>query len=110
MTRLNMNEARCEALFVSVLQPSDEPTAAALAELVSAAVRRFGVRGCAGRMAEEFGDHPEAAAERMRWIRRLVAEVSVPPPPRLQRLGEWRPARCCLDAELRAADDLRPAA
>jgi hypothetical protein len=88
MTRLNMNEARCEALFVSVLQPSDEPTAAALAELVSAEVRRFGVRGCAGRMAQEFGDHPEAAAERMRWIRRLVAEMSVPP----------------------AADDLRPAA
>jgi hypothetical protein len=115
MTRLNMNEARCEALFVSVLQPSDEPTAAALAELVSAAVRRFGVRGCAGRMAQEFGDHPEAAAERMRWIRRLVAEVSVPPPPRLQRLGEWRSARCCPDAknnaaEAPAADDLRPAA
>ena len=120
MTRLNINEARCEALFVSVLQPSDEPTAAALGELVSAEVRRFGVRGCAGRMAQEFGDHPEAAAERMRWIRRLVAEVSVPPPARLQRLGEWRSARCCPDAknnapknkaaEAPAADGLRSAA
>jgi hypothetical protein len=56
----------------------------------------------------------------MRWIRRLVAEVSVPPPPRLQRLGEWRSARCCPDAKNNAAknnaaaapaaDDLRPAA
>jgi hypothetical protein len=115
MTRLNVNDARCEALFASGLQPSDEPTAAALAELVSAAVRRYGVRGCAGRMAQEFGDHPEAAAERMRWIRRLVAEVSVPPPARLRRLGEWRSARCCPDAKNNAAEspaahDLRPAA
>jgi hypothetical protein len=115
MTRLNVNDARCEALFVSGLQPSDEPTAAALAELVGAAVRRFGVRGCAGRMAQEFGDDPEAAAERMRWIRRLVAEVSLPPPARLGRLSERRSARCCPDAknnaaEAPAADDLRPAA
>jgi hypothetical protein len=110
MTRLNVNDARCEALFASGLQPSDEPTAAALAELVSAAVRRYGVRGCADRMAQEFGDHPEAAAERMRWIRRLVAEVSVPPPARLRQLGEWRSGRCCPEAEAPAADDLRPAA
>jgi hypothetical protein len=38
-------------------------------------VLQFGTRGCAGRMAQEFGDHPEAAAERMRWIRQLVAEA-----------------------------------
>jgi hypothetical protein len=25
-------------------------------------------------MAQEFGDHPEVAADRMRWIRQLVAE------------------------------------
>jgi hypothetical protein len=23
-------------------------------------------------MAQEFGDHPEAAVERMRWVRQLV--------------------------------------
>ena len=28
------------------------------------------------RMAQEFGDHPEAAVARMRWVRRLVAETS----------------------------------
>jgi hypothetical protein len=27
-------------------------------------------------VAQEFGDHPESAAERMRWVRRLV-EVTV---------------------------------
>jgi hypothetical protein len=26
-------------------------------------------------MAQEFGDHPDAAAERMRWICQLAAEV-----------------------------------
>ena len=74
MTRLNVNDARCEALFVSDLQRSDASDAAALAEIISAAVRQYGIRGCASRMAQEFGDHPEAAADRMRWIRQLVAE------------------------------------
>jgi hypothetical protein len=36
-------------------------------------VRRFGIDGCVSRMAQEFGDHPDAAAERMRWIRLLAA-------------------------------------
>ena len=87
MTRLNVNDARCEALFVSGLQRSDAPDAAALAELISAAVRQYGVRGCASRMAQEFGDHPEAAAARMRWIRQAVAEVSAPRCPQLPRGG-----------------------
>jgi len=83
MTRLNVNDARCEALFVSGLQRSDAPDAAGLAEFIRAAVREYGIRGCAGRMAEEFGEHPEAAAARMRWIRQLVAEVSATRPPQL---------------------------
>jgi hypothetical protein len=75
MTRLNVNSARCTALFVSELQRSDAPDAAVLAELVRRAVGRFGVRGCASLMAQEFGDHPEAARDRMRWIRQLVGEA-----------------------------------
>jgi hypothetical protein len=43
-------------------------------------VRRFGIDGCASRMAQEFGDHPDPAAERMRWIRQLAAEVPAGPP------------------------------
>jgi len=46
-----------------------------VAEAITVAVRRLGIRGCIGRMAQEFGDHPEAAAERMRWVRRLAAET-----------------------------------
>jgi hypothetical protein len=25
-------------------------------------------------MAQEFGDHPDAAATRMRWVRQLIAQ------------------------------------
>jgi hypothetical protein len=73
MTRLNVIDARCEALFASGLQRSDEPTAEAVGEAISRAVRDLGTRGCAARMAQEFGDHPEAACERMRWARQVVA-------------------------------------
>jgi hypothetical protein len=72
MTRVNVDDAWCEALFVSDLQRSDAPDAGVLAQTVSAAVRQFGLRGCASRMAQEFGEHPEEAADRMRWVRELV--------------------------------------
>ena len=74
MTRLNVNDARCQALFASGLQRSDTdaPTPEALAGVISRTVRQFGIAGCLSRMAQEFGDHPEAAASRMRWIRQLV--------------------------------------
>jgi hypothetical protein len=72
MARVNVTDARCEALFVSDLQRSDAPDATVLAATVSAAVRQFGVRGCASRMAQEFGEHPDTAADRMRWVRELV--------------------------------------
>jgi len=71
--RLDVSDAWREALFASALQPSDAPTAEAVAQAIGSAVRQFGIDGCAGRMAQEFGDHPEAAAERMRWVRRLAA-------------------------------------
>jgi hypothetical protein len=87
VTRLNINDARCEALFASKLRQSDKPTAAELAEIVSSMVRQHGVSGCASLMAWEFGDQPEIAAARMQWVRQLVGAVSVAPPRRLPRLG-----------------------
>jgi hypothetical protein len=72
-THLNVSDARHEALFASALQPSETPTADMVAEAISCAVKQFGVRGCVRRMAQEFGDHPDAAAERMRWARHLAA-------------------------------------
>ena len=73
MNRRAIGAVRCGALFVSGLQPSEEPSAQQVQEAVAAAVRRFGSRGCAGRVAQEFGEHPEAAAARMRWARQAVA-------------------------------------
>jgi hypothetical protein len=92
MTRLNVNDARCAALFASGLQRSDAPTPEVLTEVISRTVRRFGIRGCTSRMAQEFGDHPETAASRMRWIRQLISEIPVPATSR-HRLGGWPPAR-----------------
>jgi hypothetical protein len=78
-TRLNLNEARCEALFASGLQPSDAPTADMVAEAIDYTVQEVGISGCVGQMAQEFGDHPDAAAERMRWARQLAAWAAVRP-------------------------------
>jgi hypothetical protein len=72
MARLTVNGAWCEALFASALQPSDSPTADVVTQAINWALRQFGVRGCAGRMAQDFGDHPDAAASRMRWVRQLA--------------------------------------
>jgi hypothetical protein len=71
-TRLIADSRRCQALFASGLQRSDAPGADGVAEAIKTTVRQFGVGGCASRMAQEFGDHPEAAAERMRWVRSLL--------------------------------------
>jgi hypothetical protein len=75
MSQSLLNDIRSEALFTSPLQQADESTPAEVRAAVSAAVRTFGTRGCAARMAQEFGDHPDTAMARMCWARRLVAEV-----------------------------------
>jgi len=74
VTELDMNGARCQALFSSGLQPSDAPTADMATTAISRAVEQFVIRGCAGRMAQEFGDHPDTAYRRMRWVRQLIAQ------------------------------------
>jgi hypothetical protein len=78
-TQLDINGARCQALFSSGLQPSDAPTAGMIAAAIGRAVQQFGADGCAGRMAQEFGDHPDAAGRRMRWVRQLIAQQPAAP-------------------------------
>jgi hypothetical protein len=73
--RAAVTGARHAALFASGLQRSDVPTAVMAAEAITATVLRFGIHGCLSRMAQEFGDHPDAAAERMRWICQLTAQM-----------------------------------
>jgi len=110
MTRLNVHDARCVALFASGLQRSDAPGTEAVAEAISRAVRQFGSRGCAGRMAQEFGDHPEAAAERMRWVRRLAGQVFAPPVAQRARQGWLASARSSSRAARPAAGSVCRAA
>ena len=74
VTQPDVNGVRCQALFSSGLQPSDAPTAGMVVTAISRAVQQLGTGGCAGRMAQEFGDHPDAAARRMHWVRQLIAQ------------------------------------
>jgi hypothetical protein len=69
-----------EALFASVLQRSDRPSPGQVRKAVAAAVHAYGGRGCAQRVAQEFGDHPETAVARMRWARAVAGEVFGSPP------------------------------
>ena len=64
---------RADALFASALQRSDEPSAERVGQAIAAAVRAFGARGCAARVAQAYGDHPETAVMRKRWAVAMVA-------------------------------------
>jgi hypothetical protein len=69
-----MLATRAEALFVSNLQPSDHPDADDVARAIRTSLRTFGgVVGCAQAFAAEYGEHPEIAADRMRWALAVVA-------------------------------------
>ena len=89
MHHLSISAARADALFVSALQRSEELNTGQIRQAVVTAVRAFGSRGCAERVAQEFGDHPDTAVARMRWARMVAAETfggsgsgpAHPPPP-----------------------------
>jgi hypothetical protein len=63
-----------QALFVSCLQPSDQPTPIEAAFAVREALLRYGgVAGCAAAVASEYGERPDTAPARMRWALTLAA-------------------------------------
>ena len=72
---LSIDTARADALFASVLQISDEPSAVQVKQAIDAATSTLGDLGCAAKVAQEFGEHPETAVTRMRWARAEVAGV-----------------------------------
>jgi hypothetical protein len=85
--------ARCQALFASALQPSDTPDVGMIAAAIRSAVHRFSPRGCTEVMVQESGDHPDAAARRMRWARRLAAlEAGAVSARARDSRAQWRPA------------------
>jgi hypothetical protein len=85
MDYLSISVIRADALFVSALQRGDHPGARQVRQAVAATVGAFGPRGCAGRVAQEFGDHPETAVTRMRWARQVAGNA----------FGEPEPASAC---------------
>jgi hypothetical protein len=75
MHHLSIRAVRADALFMSALQRSGDPTASEVRQAVATAVRTFGSRGCVEAVAQEFGDHPDVAAARMRWAAAVTSEV-----------------------------------
>jgi hypothetical protein len=69
---LDVRIARVEAVFCSCLQPSDTPIPEQVRGVVANIARLKGCRGCAAQVAQEFGEHPELAAPRMRWAAEQV--------------------------------------
>ena len=94
---LSISTARADALFVSALQRSEEPSAAQVRQAIAAAIREFGAQGCAALVAQEYGEHQEIAVARMRWARAVVAGLGQPKRDR-QQGGVFErsvpPARC----------------
>jgi hypothetical protein len=81
MAYLSISDVRADAVFVSGLQRRDEPASGQVQQAIAAAIRAFGYSGCAGRVAQEFGDHPETAVIRMRWARGVAREAFADPAP-----------------------------
>ena len=74
-----VEDLAAEALFVSDLQPSECPSCGAVEEAVTAMILRHGSDGCAAGVAAEFGDHPDAAVSRMRWVRQALRDTMPAP-------------------------------
>jgi hypothetical protein len=70
-----LEAVRAEALFVSNVQSSDLPTGDDVRRAVATSLRDYRVRGCATRVAGEYGDHPETAVLRMRWALAAVRDA-----------------------------------
>ena len=93
---LSISSARADALFASTLQRSDTPDATQVKQAITAATRAFGDLGCAARVAQEYGEHPETAVIRMRWARTAVAGAfggSTPEPGYGAKFG-WYSGSC----------------
>ncbi len=75
MSSVTITAVRSEALFVSSLQGSVKPSPEQVEDAIRQAMRRWGSRGCAELVAQEFGDHPDTAVARMRWALGVVEQA-----------------------------------
>jgi hypothetical protein len=84
----SVHALQADALFASALQRSDELSVSQIRRAIAAALDGYGAAGCAGRVAQEFGDHPETAAVRMRWARTAVTALEDhAPAPGMRRMA-----------------------
>jgi hypothetical protein len=72
MHDLSISGLQADALFASRLQRCSEPSVGQVWRAIATAIGEFGYPGCAARVAQEFGDHPETAVIRMRWARAMA--------------------------------------
>jgi hypothetical protein len=87
MYQRSIHALQADALFASALQRSDELSISQIRRAIAVALDTYGGTGCAGRVAQEFGDYPESAAIRMRWARAAVAGMDDQPAPRMRRIA-----------------------
>src|SRR5262249_60092508 len=69
MPCLSSGASQADVIFASWLQRGDKPSVGQVRQAVAAAIHAFGYSGCAERVAQEFGDHPETAGIRVGWGR-----------------------------------------
>jgi len=72
---LPISGARAGALFASPLQRSYDPSAGQVRQAIATAIGAYGARGCAARVAQAYGEHPDTAIVRMRWALAAVASA-----------------------------------
>ena len=83
----SIDDTRADALFASVVQRSDQPSAGQVKQAVAAAIGALGDLGCAARVAQAYGEDPETAVTRMCWARAAVASA----------FGRGDSPACCLE-------------
>jgi hypothetical protein len=57
----SISAARAGALFASPPQRCDKPSARQVRQAIATALGVHGVRGCAARVTQAYGEHPEIA-------------------------------------------------
>ena len=78
---------QADALFASALQRSDDLSIIHIRRAIAMALDAYGAAGCAGQVAQEFGDHPETAPIRMRWVRATAAALDSQSVPTIRRMA-----------------------
>ena len=63
---------RARALFASSLRPCDHLDPDQIRAAIDGTLATLGPTGCLCAVAQEYGEHPETAAQRMRWALSLT--------------------------------------